>query len=186
MTPGRTALAALFLFTATAAAAADAGRTLLGVELGTPFRFPPCTRSEETATQRLCYAAAQTTKTAWGGEEHHVFFPSQPPVPYARGEMVIVVIGGNIEAIHVNTWGIEAQGPAMDMLGRKYGVPTRERREKMKSSRTRLPVQYAEWERPDYGVKFDGVTSTFDWGRITLASARYRKLAGTAPAVNSK
>lgn len=168
---------------ATAAGAAESAKTIIGVELGARFTIPPCARGEETLTKRHCYVAAQTTKTPWGAEEHHVFYPSVTPIPYARGEMIVAVVNGVIEAIHVNTWGIEGQGSALDMLTKKYGSPARERREKMKSQRARLPVVYAEWDLADFSVKLDGITSTFDWGRITLATHRYRKLAGTAAAV---
>ncbi len=170
------------LTAAAPALAADSAKTIIGVELGARFAIPPCARGEETLTKRHCYVAAQTTKTPWGAEEHAVFYPSATPIPYARGEMVVAVVNGVIEAIHVNTWGIEGQGPALDALTKKYGPPTRERREKSKSQRARLPVVYAEWDLTDFSVKLDGITSTFDWGRITLATHRYRKLAGTPTA----
>ncbi len=164
---------------AATAGAADPAKTMIGVELGTRFTIPPCARGEETLTKRHCYVAAQSTKTPWGAEEHHVYYPSAAPIPYARGELVVDVLNGVIEAIHINTWGIEGQYSALEMLTKKYGPPTRERREKMKSQRARLPVVYAEWELTDFSAKLDGITSTFDWGRITLATHRYRKLIGT-------
>ena len=167
---------------ATVAGAADPAKTIIGVELGARFTIPPCARGEETLTKRHCYVAAQTTKTPWGAEEHHVYYPSVVPIPYARGELVVDVLNGVIEAIHINTWGIEGQYSALEMLTKKYGPPTRERREKTKSQRARLPVVYAEWDLADFSVKLDGITSTFDWGRITLATHRHRKLAGAQAA----
>ncbi len=177
--------AALYLGTvpttaiAATASAAEPAKTMIGVELGSRFTIPPCARGEETLTRRHCYVAAQSAKTPWGTEEHHVYYPSAAPIPYARGELVVDVLNGVIEAIHINTWGIEGQYAALEMLTKKYGPPTRERREKMKSQRARLPVVYAEWELTDFSAKLDGITSTFDWGRITLATHRYRKLVGT-------
>lgn len=169
--------------TAIAAATAESAKTMIGVELGSRFTIPPCARGEETLTKRHCYVAAQTNKTPWGAEEHHVYYPSAAPIPYARGELVVEVLSGVIEAIKINTWGIEGQYSALEALTKKYGPPTRERREKMKSQRARLPVVYAEWELTDFSAKLDGITSTFDWGRITLATHRYRKLvAAHAPA----
>jgi hypothetical protein len=37
-------------------------------------------------------------------------------------------------------------------------------------------VEYAEWDAKDYAVRFDGVVTSVDWGRITLASPLYMKL----------
>ena len=58
-------------------------------------------------------------------------------VPWARGEMIVDVANGFIEAVHVNTWGIEAQGLALDTLTKKYGPPARSRSEKIKGLRSR-------------------------------------------------
>jgi len=161
---------------ATAATAADPGKSMFGIELGTRFTFPPCARGEDALTKRYCHNAAQIVKTPWGAEEYQVFYPRAEIVPYARGELVVDVINGVIEAVHVNTWGIEAQSNAMDALKKKYGKPTRSHTEKMKGLRSRFPVQYAEWDMKDYSVRFVGVINSVDWGRITLATNRYLQI----------
>jgi len=81
-----------------------------------------------------------------------------------------------IEAIHIHTWGIEAQSNALEALKKKYGPPARSHSEKMKGLRSRFPVQYAEWDTKDYSVRFVGVVTSVDWGRITLGSPLYMKL----------
>jgi len=156
--------------------AAESAKAMLGVELGTRFRFPTCNSGEDTMTRRHCYAAAMTRKTPWGAEEYHLFYPRSGSIPYPRGEMIVDVIDGHIEAIHINTWGIEAQGPAMDALKLKYGPPQKQRSEKIRAHRARLPSLFAEWEMKDFSVKYDGTTTTIDWGRITLMSHRYRQI----------
>ena len=156
--------------------AADPAKTMFGIELGTRFLISPCARGEDTMAKRYCYAEALTAKTAWGSEEHHVFYPRAETVPWARGEMVVDVVSGIIEAIHINTWGIEAQTLALDAMTIKYGPPTRSRVEKIKGLRSRWPTKYAEWERKDLSVRLDGTTGSVDWGRVTLATPRYQKI----------
>jgi hypothetical protein len=168
-----------FCLLATAATAADPAKTMFGVELGTRFTFPACARGEDALTKRHCYNATQTSRTAWGTDEQHVFYPRAEIVPYARGELTVEVVNGVIEAVHVHTWGIEAQSIAMDALKKRYGNPARSRAEKMKGLRSRFPVQYAEWDMKDYSVRFEGVINSVDWGRITLATNRYLQLVKT-------
>lgn len=164
------------LLTSTSIFAADPAKTMFGVELGTRFLVSPCARGEDTMARRYCYAEALTAKTAWGSEEHHVFYPRAETVPWARGEMIVDVANGLIEAIHVNTWGIEAQGLALDAMTLKYGPPTRSRAEKIKGLRSRWPTKYAEWDLKDFSVRLDGTTGSVDWGRVTLATPRYQKM----------
>ncbi|MCE2999437.1 MAG: hypothetical protein LW892_06335, partial [Betaproteobacteria bacterium] len=90
----------------------------------------------------------------------------------------VEVLDGVIEAIHLNTWGIQTQQPAMDMLQGRYGPPTRSRSEKPKNVRSRIPVLHAAWDRGDFAVRYTGATTSIDWGRITLATPRYLKLTG--------
>lgn len=158
--------------------AADPAKTIFGVELGTRFSIPPCARGEDTMTRRHCYAESLTVKTAWGSEERHVFYPRTETVPWARGEMVVDVANGIIEAIHVNTWGIEAQTMAIDEMTKKYGPPTRHRTEKIKGLRSRWPTKYAEWDLKDFSVRLDGTTGSVDWGRLTLLTQRHQKMSG--------
>ena len=164
---------------ASTAFASDAAKNVFGVELGSRFSFPACEQGEDALTKRHCYNAKQTVKTAWGTEEQQLFYPRATVVPYARGELSVEVVNGVIEAIHIHTWGIQAQGSALDALKKKYGPPTRSRSEKITGLRSRLPVEYAEWDAKDYSVRFTGVFTSIDWGRITLASPLYMKLLAT-------
>lgn len=156
--------------------AADPAKTIFGIELGTRFLIPPCARGEDTMTSRHCHNEAQIVKTPLGTEEHRVFYPRPEVVPWARGELLVETAGGFIEAIHVNTWGIQGQGSALEALTRKYGEPTRMRVEKIAGQRSRYPSKFAEWDLKGYSVKLDGTTTTIDWGRITLATDRYQKM----------
>lgn len=171
-------LAAVLLLSAPAMAAqaADTPAALFGVELGTRAAFPACSTGEEASTARHCLAQGPIAKTAWGGEQLRVFYPRTGHAPYARGELLVDTLGGVIVAIHVDTWGIQSQAPALEMLARRYGPPTRSRSEKI--PRARIPAQFAEWELGEHYVRFDGVTSTIDWGRITLTTQRQRRLMG--------
>jgi hypothetical protein len=171
-------LAATVLALFSSAHAADPAKTFFGVELGSRFAIPACAAGEHTVTRRLCHNAAQTVKTAWGTTDYAVFFPRPDVVPYARGELNVEVLDGVIEAIHLNTWGIQTQQPAMDMLQGRYGPPTRSRSEKLANVRSRIPVLFAAWDRSDFAVRYAGATTGIDWGRITLATPRYLKLAG--------
>lgn len=162
-----------------AAFAADSTKAMFGVELGSRFSFPACERGEDALTKRHCYNAKQTVKTAWGTEEQQLFYPRTAIVPYARGELTVEVVNGVIEAVHVHTWGIEAQSNALEALKKKYGPPARSHAVKMKGLRSRFPVQYAEWDMKDFSVRFEGVINSVDWGRITLATNRYLQIVKT-------
>jgi hypothetical protein len=155
---------------------ADPAKTMFGIELGSRFTIPACGRGEDTMAKRYCYAEALTNKTAWGSEERHVFYPRAETVPWARGEMIVDVAKGVIEAIHINTWGIEAQTLALDAMTLKYGPPTRSRSEKIKGLRSRWPTKYAEWELKGFSVKLDGTTGSVDWGRVTLATPLHQNM----------
>ena len=167
------------------AVAADTEKTMFGVELGSRFNYPACERGEDALTKRHCYNAKQTVKTAWGTEEQQLFYPRATIVPYARGELTVEVVGGVIEAVHVHTWGIEAQSNALEALKKKYGPPVRSHSEKMKGLRSRFPVQYAEWDAKDYSVRFVGVVTSIDWGRITLGTPKYFSLRSNKPAAKT-
>jgi hypothetical protein len=169
-------LIATLLLAATVVHAADSSKTMFGVELGTRFAIPPCARGEDTMARRYCYAEALTAKTSRSSEEYHVFYPRAETVPWARGEMIVDVANGIIEAIHINTWGIEAQTLALDAMTLKYGPPARSRTEKIKGLRSRWPTKYAEWDLKDFSVKLDGTTGSVDWGRVTLATPRYKNM----------
>ncbi len=161
----------------TFAHAADPAKTMFGIELGTRFQIPPCARGEDTMAKRYCYAESLTAKTSWGSEERHVFYPRAETVPWARGEMVVDVANGLIEAVHVNTWGIEAQTLAIDAMSKKYGPPARSRSEKIPGLRSRWPTKFAEWDLKDFSVKVDGTSGSPDWGRVTLMTPRYQKIS---------
>lgn len=169
-------LAAFCLIATTAVTAADPAKTMFGVELGTRFLISPCPAGVDTMTSRLCYVENLTKKTRWGSEEHAVFYPSTSATPWARGEMVVDVYQGFIEAIYVNTWGIQGQGTALETLTKKYGPPARSHSEKIAAHRSRYPSKFAEWDLKDFSVKLDGTTTTIDWGRITLITHRHRKI----------
>ncbi len=149
---------------------------MFGVELEKKFAIPACNTGENAITKRNCHLPSATAKTPWGATEYHVFFPRSGTVPYPRGEMRVEVVDGVILAIHIDTWGIEAQGPAMDALKAKFGPPGKQRSEKIRALRSRTPSIFAEWEMTDFSVRYDGTTSTIDWGRISLMTPRYRQI----------
>jgi hypothetical protein len=74
------------------------------------------------------------------------------------------------------------QVEALEALKKKYGPPARSHSEKMKGLRSRFLVQYAEWDAKDYSVRFEGVITSVDWGRITLGTPKYFALRGNKPA----
>lgn len=152
----------------------------LGITLGSAFTIPACERGEDTLTKRYCHASGLTRRKENGLTEYHVFFPRTASVPYARGEMLLEVGDGKIRVLHINTWGIEAQGPAMDALTAAFGKPHQSRRERIRALRSRLPSEFAEWHFPGYTIHFDGSTTSIDWGRISFRESGHA--AGKAPA----
>ncbi|MEK6592021.1 MAG: hypothetical protein AABZ67_02950 [Pseudomonadota bacterium] len=163
---------------ATLAPAVAQDRMVLGVELGTRFLVSACNPGETAFPSRLCFNGALKTRKAWGADEYYVFVPNAGTPPYVRGEIRVSVINGIVESVQIGTWGIQAQGIALEALTKKYGVPTRARQEKQNTLRSRFPTQFAEWELKDFSVKLDGTTGSIDWGRIDFSTHRYRKLIG--------
>lgn len=161
--------------------AAGPDMALFGIVLGARFDLPPCAAGEDALTRRHCHNPAHAEKLPWGGETRRVFYPRPQVVPWARGEITVEVADGIIEAIHVQTWGIQSQDSALEALQKQFGPPTRLRSEKLKAQRARLPGKFALWELKDATVTLDGVTTTIDWGRITLATHRHRKLSAHHP-----
>ncbi|MGQ0749472.1 MAG: hypothetical protein ACT4PS_02960 [Betaproteobacteria bacterium] len=174
--PESTTLVVCLLVPLTTPHAAAPDRMILGIELGTRFVVPPCEAKEVSVSARLCFNRASIDRKAWGAEEYYVSIPSAGTPPYVRGELRVSVIKGIVESIQVGTWGIQAQGGALEALTRKYGAPTRARKQTHNALRSRFPTQYAEWEREDFTVKLDGTTGSIDWGRIELTTRRYQVL----------
>jgi hypothetical protein len=153
-------------------------KKVLGIELETRFLVPACNPGETAFPSRPCLNDAATTRKAWGADEYFVFLPNAGTPPYVRGEIRVAVVNGIVEAVQIGTWGIQAQGIALESLTKKYGAPTRARQEKQNTLRSRFPLQFAEWDFRDFSVKFDGTTGSIDWGRIEVSTHRYRKLVG--------
>lgn len=151
-------------------------KKVLGVELETRFLVPACNLGETAFPSQPCFNDVATTRKAWGADEYFVFLPNAGTPPYVRGEIRVAVVNGIVEAVQIGTWGIQAQGIALESLTKKYGVPTHARQEKQNTLRSRFPLQFAEWEFKSFAVKFEGTTGSIDWGRIEVSTHRYRKL----------
>jgi hypothetical protein len=163
---------------ATIAPASAQDKLMLGVELDARFVVPACNPGETAFPSRICFDGSLTSRRPWGAEEYYVFIPGAGTPPYVRGELKVFVVGGSVESVQVGTWGIQAQGIALEALTKKYGAPTRARQEKQNALRSRFPVQFAEWEFRDFSIRLDGTTGSIDWGRIEASTQRYRKLVG--------
>lgn len=151
-------------------------KAVLGIELGAPFAVPACSAREVSVSGRICFNADAIDRKAWGADEYYVSIPSAGTPPYVRGELRVSVVKGVVESIQVGTWGIQAQGGALAALTKKYGDPTRTRKQMHNALRSRFPTQYAEWDFDDFAVKLDGTTGSIDWGRIEVTTRRYQNL----------
>jgi len=160
-----------------AAAAPAQDRTMVGVEIGAPFRVPACGPGDGTFPSRHCYRGVPVLHKASRASEYQVTLPSAGTPAYVRGDIKVFVIDGLVESVHVATWGIEAQPGTLTSLTQKYGEPTRASQHKLKGMRSRFPTHYVEWDFKDFSVKYDGTTGSIDWGRIVVSTHRYRKLA---------
>lgn len=169
-------LSACLLVTAADLCAATPDRTILGVRLGARFVLPPCAPAEVTIASRLCFNAAMIDRKPWGAEQYFVSIPTDRMPPYARGELTVHVVEGQVESVIIGTWGIQGQGAALADLKKQYGEPTRSRQQLKHRLRSRFPSEFAEWDLGDMSVKLEGTTGSIDWGRIEMATSRYRKL----------
>ena len=150
-------------------------KSVFGIELGGRFNVPQCSSKDGIVySTRTCYNGAPTRK-AWGAEQYDVGLPNAEAPAYVRGELAVFVIDGVVEAVHVNTWGIQAQGGALKGLTEKYGKPAKSWEQQRNTLRSRFNAQFAEWAFPEFSVKFDGMTRSIDWGQIDITTHRYRK-----------
>lgn len=166
----------ILLLAGGAAPAAPGDRMVLGVELGAPFRVPKCdSRDGAVYAARLCFDGAAVRRKPWGAEQYDVALPNAETPAYVRGALIAFVVDGVVESVWVETWGIQGQGGALASLTQKYGKPARTRQERRNTLRSRFAVEFAEWDFPDFSVRFEGSTSSIDWGRIEISLHRYRK-----------
>lgn len=165
------------LLVAAVAPAVAQSRTVFGMEIGGRFNVPQCGQAEGSYPARRCFKSITTKPEAWGGYEYHVFLPSAGTPAYVRGELIVSVIDGIVESVHINTWGFEAQYGAMTALKKQYGEPTRASlKVGRNATRTRNRAQLADWDFSDFTVTYDGVTGSIDWGLIKVSTRRYTKL----------
>lgn len=165
------------LLVAAAVPAAAQDRTVFGMELGARFNVPKCGPGEGSYPARRCFSGTSAAPEAWGGYEYRVFLPSAGTPAYVRGELMVSVIDGIVESVHINTWGFEAQHGALAALKKQYGEPTRTSLKTGRSaSRSKNRAQLVEWVFSDFSVTFDGVTGSIDWGLIKVSTHRYTKL----------
>lgn len=168
---------AALLLAATAVPAAGQDRTVLGIELGARFNLPQCGPKDGSYPARRCFVRTAAATAAGVGEDYRVFLPSAGTPAYVRGELMVSVIDGIVESVHINTWGFEAQHGAMSALQKQFGEPTRSSLKAGKNvSRYRHRVRTAEWAFGDFSVVFEGVTGSIDWGLIKVSTRRYTKL----------
>lgn len=165
------------LLAATAVPAAAQDRTVLGIELGARFNLPQCGPGDGSYPARRCFVRTAAATAAGVADDYRVFLPSAGTPAYVRGELMVSVIDGIVESVHINTWGFEAQYGAMSALKKQFGEPTRTGLKAGKNtSRYRHKVRTAEWVFSDFSVAFDGVTTSIDWGLIKVSTHRYAQL----------
>ena len=172
----RILLACCLSMLAATASSAVADKTVFGIELGTRFDIPACGPGDGAFPAKRCFDGTLVSHKAWGADEYYVSLPRAGMPPYIRGECKVYTVKGIVESVQIATWGFEAQRGALTSLTKKYGEPTRVEKKKQNKARLRFPPLFAEWDFEDFSVKFDGVISTVDWGRIEVSTHRYRKL----------
>jgi hypothetical protein len=165
------------LLAAMAVPAAAQDRTMFGIELGARFGLPQCGPEDGSYPARRCFVKNPEAAAAGVGHDYRVFLPSAGTPAYVRGELMVSVIDGIVESVHINTWGFEAQHGALSALKKQFGEPTRTGLKAGKNtSRYRHRVRTAEWDFNDFSVVFDGVKGSIDWGLIKVSTHRYTKL----------
>ncbi len=165
----------LLLLLVTPAAAQD--KVVLGIELGAPFRIPACKAGETATASRPCFKSDLTTRKTNGVVEYFVANTTTSWPTYMRSDIHVMVLDGTVESVQYGTWGIETQDNALAALSKKYGAPTRLRRELQKGMRARIRTIFADWDLQGFSVRLLGSVGSIDWGRIEVSTPRYLKLA---------
>lgn len=145
---------------------------VLGIELGAPLALKAC-NGGNSPKAGLC-KSVRSTKTV-DGRKIVTFevrlpdaeWPSWSRYPY----YTVLEVNGKAERLAVFTRGAQAQEEVVRQLTTKFGKP---------SSQSVQPVQNkfgakfqsvaAEWSKPPYQVRFDGIVSEIDWGMLVIQS----------------
>jgi hypothetical protein len=159
----------------TLATAAAKDKLVLDIEVGARFAVPAC-NLQESKLPRLCFDGAAIKRLVTGADEYRLIIPKKETPPYVRGEIRVAVLKSIVESVSIATWGIQSQELALAAFTKKYGAPTRARREKQKGLRSRTPSQFAEWDLAEISVKLDGTLRSIDWGRVEVITHRYRRM----------
>ena len=160
-----------------AATVAASPPTVLGLQLGAPLSLPECPllrapdiyEPPDMATAE-CWAAMPNAQ-----HETLIVLPEAKLLTYDYLEQVhgVRVIDGNIECIDLSTRGHTAQDAAMAILIEKFGQPTKQSSTAVQNGFGAIFLaRSAQWNRDGYVVKFDGVDSSLDQGRITIRTAK--------------
>ena len=86
-----------------AAPAGAQDRTVLGLEIGAPFRVPACGPGDGVFPSRHCYRGAPIHHKAWGANEYQVTLPSAGTPAYVRGDIKVFVIADLVESVQIGT-----------------------------------------------------------------------------------
>jgi hypothetical protein len=173
-------VSALIIFIACAAASAlaaspDDPLTIAGViTIGQPLSIPECHSKAPVGAADFgggtVYASTdeelgEAFKTVW-------FRGEPPPVGF---HMRVSVQNGVVTGASFETLGVKDQEDVLNRLKAKFGKPSLlERRILQNAFGVRVNSYYAEWEKLEVYVQFDGVTDRIDRGWVMVETAADR------------
>jgi hypothetical protein len=170
-----------FLFAiAFLAAPAIASPALFGIEIGSDLAaaIPEC---EVDATgmyveqdEAMCRRnPSLAIKKAWGAVEEDAQLPKRHP-DYLRS-VGVATVDGRVVSVSAATLGERYQDEVLAALRERFGKATSfETRTLVNGFGVRVHAKSAAWKLPGgVTLRFDGVTSSRDWGRISLETKAY-------------
>ena len=161
---------------------------ILGFTIGQTFNLPECQWKGDGALATYDYGFQQPTTPCW---EHSILtaHPGDPldsagsfeigvvpagdkaPDGVRSDELQLIVVAGRIQGMLVPTTGYKEQDRILDLLIKKYGKPTLNKRAEVENHYGAKFAKYTvTWKTSDAAITYDSMGSTIDWGLIQVVS----------------
>jgi hypothetical protein len=167
-----------------AAHAQSVDRSVFGVELGKPLNVPECAKRKSAGgTMEFYLSSIEITANCFHierGNDRFLDIPmkQQPMILNAGSSPRLIIIDGNVEAVHFTTYGMREEQQTFDALVAKYGAPTRvEPGATQTLNGAQFTTRDAYWQLPDLHVSYWSVTDRVTSGRVIVETDRGRAAA---------
>lgn len=163
---------------------------LYGLTVGEPFTVPPCSQngsfeSFEATTTFTCFWTAKPEIVSKPEGELLIKFAT-PAAYTTTGSIGVVVLGGVLSSIEVETTGADSGEQVLSLLTTKLGKPNAARRSPVQNAYgAKFPRINAIWKLGAITVEFDSAPERIDEGEITASTMAGRSFMDVKHHVSS-